>query len=148
MVIRILLSFDHFGQSGEALGGFSKAGAKRHQGDGEPHNALAVALGRAIQDSFDFVLVAPVSLSVVCFRYQPKNSNMDDKSSDTLNQELADQVCDEGNFFLTTTTVRSRTTLRACFLHYGNAEHDVKDLLTTLQRAASRLGTDGNRAKR
>ena len=36
------------------------------------HNALAVALGRAIQDSFDFVLVAPVYLSVVCFRYQPR----------------------------------------------------------------------------
>lgn len=106
------------------------------------HNGLAAALGRAIRDSFDFALVAPVSLSVVCFRYQPKSANMDDESLDALNQEIADRVCDEGNFFLTTTNVRGRTTLRVCFLHYANSQGDVKDLLTTLHRAASRLGTD------
>jgi glutamate/tyrosine decarboxylase-like PLP-dependent enzyme len=112
------------------------------------HNELAAALGRAIQESSDFALVAPVSLSVVCFRYQPKRADMDDESLDTLNQELADRVCDEGNFFLTTTNVRGRTTLRVCFLHYANSQGDVKDFLATLQRAALHLGTEHNPATR
>jgi glutamate/tyrosine decarboxylase-like PLP-dependent enzyme len=105
----------------------------------ERHIALARHLGSLIAASEDFELLAPVTLSIVAFRYAPPGMRGDDARLDALNKRVMEQVQAEGEVFVTNTLVGGRFALRACVLHHASTADDVAALVDTLRRAGTAL---------
>jgi aromatic-L-amino-acid/L-tryptophan decarboxylase len=103
------------------------------------HNALARRLAGMVEAAPDFELLAPVTLSIVCFRYVPDGWSMGDARLDELNKTLMQEVQAGGEAFLTNAVLRGRFALRACILHYATAEPDLAALLDVIRRAGRRL---------
>lgn len=97
---------------------------------------LARRLGNQIQESSDFELVAPVTLSVVAFRYRPAGLSADADKIDSLNSALPRAVQEQGRIFLSGTTLGGRPVLRACFVNFRTTERDVDEILDAVRAAA------------
>jgi aromatic-L-amino-acid/L-tryptophan decarboxylase len=104
------------------------------------HVALARRLAAAVDAAPELERLAPVELSIVCFRYVPAAQRGDEAALDALNKRLMEHLQTEGEVFVTNTTVRGRFALRACILHYATLETDVDALVAAVRRAGARLG--------
>jgi len=102
-------------------------------------NALARRLGTLIEESEDLELLAPIELSVVCFRFAPAALRDDPPRLDALNKTIMEEVQAGGQAFLTQTTLREQFSLRACVVHYATTEADLRVLLDAVRRAGARL---------
>jgi glutamate/tyrosine decarboxylase-like PLP-dependent enzyme len=100
-------------------------------------NSLAKLLEQRVITEPDFELLAPASLSVVNFRYRPRDRALSDAELDDLNDRVAAAVSASGEAHLPTTRVNGKTSLRACFLHYDNDESDVAHLVELVRRLGS-----------
>ena len=74
------------------------------------HISLAAKLSEMISKESDFEILAPVIISVVCFRYNPSGYN--EKQINSLNEKLNHALNDSGKIYLTHTVLNSRYTLR------------------------------------
>jgi glutamate/tyrosine decarboxylase-like PLP-dependent enzyme len=81
----------------------------------------------------DFEMLAPVALSIFCFRYAPPNFNGD---LDDLNERLLLAVQHAGSSYLSNTRVHGQFALRGCVLNYRTTERDMEILLEDLRAAA------------
>ena len=106
-------------------------------------NRLATLLDARIRAMPDFELLAPASLSVVNFRYRPADRSLEDAALDALNERISKAVSESGEAHLPTTRVRSRTSLRVCFLHYENDESDVEHLVQLVSRLGFAIANEG-----
>jgi glutamate/tyrosine decarboxylase-like PLP-dependent enzyme len=114
-------------------------------------NALARRLAVLVDEADDLELLAPVELSIVCFRYLPPASSGDDARLDAtgeattaarldaLNKAIVEEVQAGGEAFLTQTTLHGRFSLRACVVHYATTEDDLRALLGVVRRVGARL---------
>ena len=105
------------------------------------HNALARYLADLVDAAEDLERMAPVELSIVCFRYVPANSHLPDEALDALNKRIMEEVQAGGEAFLTQAVLRGRFVLRANVLHYGTTEEDVAALVGVVRRAGEKLTT-------
>jgi aromatic-L-amino-acid/L-tryptophan decarboxylase len=103
------------------------------------HNALARDLAARIDADPDFERLAPVTLSIVCFRYAPEGLRGDDARLDELNKAIMHEVQAGGEAFLTNTILRGRFALRACILHFDTTADDVAALVAVVRRVGRRL---------
>jgi len=85
------------------------------------HISLASELKAWILKEDDFELLAPVVISVVCFRYKPAGMNNDELN--LLNEKLNHILNDSGKLYLTHTVLNGRYTLRMV-----TAQTNVTDL--------------------
>jgi aromatic-L-amino-acid/L-tryptophan decarboxylase len=106
--------------------------------------ALARRLAERIDAMSDMERMAPVPLSIVCFRYHGDRAR-DDASLDALNRRLVEDMQSGGEAFVTGTELRGRYALRACVLHYATREDDV-DALVDLVRSTGRRLSEGGRS--
>lgn len=96
-----------------------------------------------IQDSDDFELMAPVELSIFCFRFLPPSmrgraaSGADERALDGLNESIMLAVQRAGSSYLSNATVRGRFALRGCVLNYRTTRHDMEMLLDDVRHAAA-----------
>ncbi|HWE60361.1 MAG TPA: aminotransferase class V-fold PLP-dependent enzyme, partial [Chloroflexota bacterium] len=102
------------------------------------HNALAHYLARLVDAALDLERLAPVTLSIVCFRYRPPHSG-DGEELHALNRTIMEEVQAGGEAFISGTVLRERFALRACILHYDTTETDVEALVAVVRRTGSRL---------
>ena len=103
------------------------------------HNRLARRLADAVEAAPDLELTAPVTLSVVCFRYRPEGWRGDERELDALNQAVNDAVNGDGRYFFTPTDLDGRFSLRACIIHYATGEAEVDGLVAAVRAAGARL---------
>jgi aromatic-L-amino-acid/L-tryptophan decarboxylase len=82
-------------------------------------------------------LVAPVSLSAVCFRYRAETAGPD---SDQLNAAILKRVIERGAVYLSNATLHGRFVLRACFVNHRTTEEDVARIVPEVLAAAEELG--------
>jgi len=105
----------------------------------ERHIALAQHLAGLVDAAPDLERLAPVELSVVCFRHAPAHLRGDDDGLNALNKRVMEEVQASGAAFLTQTTLRGRFALRACILHYDTTEADVAALVDVVRETGARL---------
>ena len=74
------------------------------------HCRLAEQLAAWIGKAPQFMLCAPVVMSVVCFRFTP--SGMDDRARDALNEAIVDAANASGEVYLTHSRLAGRTVMR------------------------------------
>lgn len=80
-------------------------------------------------------LVAPVPLSVVCFRYRPAGS---EETVDQVNRALVAAIEQDGRVFIAGSTVRGRPVLRACSVNHRLERRHVALALDVVRELGAR----------
>lgn len=100
---------------------------------------LAQRLAAAIDASADFERLAPVPLSIVCFRYAPPAREGDAAALNDLNRRLLLEVQRDGDAYVSNAIIDGTFALRACIVNHRTTEADVERLLDVLRRCAAGL---------
>jgi aromatic-L-amino-acid decarboxylase len=106
----------------------------------ESNLACARYLESMVRTSDDFEMVAPVELSIFCFRHVPVQlKNQSPQIIDTFNERLLIALQRDGSSYLSNATLGGRFALRGCVLNYRTTLRDMEILLDDLRRVASSL---------
>jgi aromatic-L-amino-acid/L-tryptophan decarboxylase len=89
------------------------------------HNTLAQYMASLVEDVPNLELMAPVELSIVCFRYVPDSLREDQEQLDAMNKRIVEEVQAGGKAFVNGTVLHGRFVLRTCALHYALKGDDV-----------------------
>jgi glutamate/tyrosine decarboxylase-like PLP-dependent enzyme len=123
-------------------------GARRTADAIKADNALASELGSLIEESEDFELLAPVELSICCFRYLPPSFRVALTSEDIGERARADEELDElnarimrrvqrgGRAYISNATIGGRYSLRACITNFRTTSEDILETLAVVREAA------------
>ena len=110
--------------------------------------ALAEYMQERVRASEDFELLAPVELSICCFRYVPRemraklNATAGDDlvqlnaELDQLNMRIMDRVQRGGEAYLSNATVNGKFALRACIINFRTTRSDIDKTLDVVREAA------------
>ncbi|HVI80429.1 MAG TPA: aminotransferase class I/II-fold pyridoxal phosphate-dependent enzyme, partial [Candidatus Acidoferrum sp.] len=108
--------------------------------------ACARHLQTLVQNSQDFEMLAPVELSIFCFRHLPgklkhslaaANSSEREKIQEQLdahNERLLLALQRDGGSYLSNARLRGRFSLRGCVMNYRTTPRDMEMLLDDLRR--------------
>lgn len=96
--------------------------------------ALAEYFGEMVSDADDFELLAPVELSICCFRYVPERG-MDDHDLDQLNEKIVERVQKGGRAYLSNATVDGKFALRACITNFRTTKADIEETIAIVRDA-------------
>src|SRR5262245_48646705 len=96
---------------------------------------LASYLADRVNADADLELMAPPSLSVVCFRVVPAGVVGDERLNE-LNKHVLERLQLGGRAFLSSTLLRGRFVLRACIVNPLSAQGDVDAMLETVKALA------------
>ncbi|GIW81728.1 MAG: L-2,4-diaminobutyrate decarboxylase [Gemmatales bacterium] len=88
-----------------------------------------------LEQSDDFEVVSPRRLSIVCFRYHPRNID-EGEILDRLNSDLTEAVRLTGRAFLSSTRLQGRVVLRFCFVNWRTTARDVDEVLRLMSETA------------
>jgi glutamate/tyrosine decarboxylase-like PLP-dependent enzyme len=114
----------------------------------QSNNAMASELSERIRASADFELLAPVELSICCFRYAPvewrerlasKDKNVRARASDEvdeLNERIMQRVQRGGRAYLSNATIRGSYALRACITNFRTTSEDIDETIRIVREAA------------
>src|SRR5882724_3575503 len=103
----------------------------------ESNLACAHHLESMVRGSDDFEMVAPVELSIFCFRHVPAQlRNQSPKAIDAFNERLLVALQRDGSSYLSNATLDGRFALRGCVLNYRTTLRDMEILLDDLRRVA------------
>src|SRR6266513_2017991 len=103
----------------------------------ESNLACARHLESMVQASDDFEMVAPVELSIFCFRHLPVQlGNESPEAIDAFNERLLVALQRDGSSYLSNATLGGRFALRGCVLNYRTTLRDMEILLDDLRRVA------------
>jgi aromatic-L-amino-acid/L-tryptophan decarboxylase len=100
----------------------------------EDNIACAKYFEQLVNASEDFEMLAPVELSIFCFRYRPKGFAGD---LDAFNERLLVAVQRAGSTYLSNAKVRGRFALRGCVLNYRTTKADMERVLEDVRAAAT-----------
>lgn len=113
----------------------------------ESNLACARHLGQLVEQGEDLELMAPVELSIVCFRYLPpaargarERSEAEERELDHLNERLMIALQRGGSTYLSNAEIRGRFALRGCILNYRSTLDDMQQVLEDVRRAAAEVG--------
>jgi aromatic-L-amino-acid/L-tryptophan decarboxylase len=113
--------------------------------------ACARHFERLVQASDDFEMLAPVELSIFCFRYVPpplkralagakeEERKRIDEELDALNERLLIHLQQDGSSYLSNARLRGRFSLRGCVMNFRTTLRDMEILLDDLRRVARAL---------
>jgi aromatic-L-amino-acid decarboxylase len=100
---------------------------------------LAQRLGDMLDAAEDFERLAPVPLSIVCFRYVPPHLRDDEASLNAFNRRLLIEVQRGGESYLSNALLGPTFALRACIVNHRTTAEDLDVLLQSVRKAAARL---------
>lgn len=86
-----------------------------------------------VQEAGDLEMLAPVELSIFCFRYVPPGFTGD---LDALNERILVALQRGGSSYLSNARVRGKFALRGCVLNYRTTRQDMERLIEDVRRAA------------
>jgi aromatic-L-amino-acid/L-tryptophan decarboxylase len=113
--------------------------------------ACARHFEQLVRASDDFEMLAPVELSIFCFRYLPvrlkralvgadeSRRRKINNELDSLNERLLVELQRDGSSYLSNALVRGRFALRGCVMNYRTTLHDMEILLSDLRRVVARI---------
>jgi len=100
--------------------------------------SLASYLGEVISNADDFELLAPVELSICCFRYVPKRA-ISEAEMDKLNERIMELLQKGGRAYVSNATVRGRFALRACITNFRTTRSDIDQTVDAIRDAGVSL---------
>ena len=108
----------------------------------ESNLACARYLESMVRASDNFEMVAPVELSIFCFRHVPVQlRNESPQAIDAFNERLLVALQRDGSSYVSNATLGGRFALRGCVLNYRTTLRDMEILLDDLRRVAKSVLT-------
>lgn len=101
-------------------------------------NRLAAELGALVEAADDFELLAPVELSVCCFRYVPPGAQSEEGLNE-LNARVMHGVQRGGRAYVSNVMLGGRYGLRACVTNFRTTSRDIRATLDIVREAAHTL---------
>jgi glutamate/tyrosine decarboxylase-like PLP-dependent enzyme len=113
--------------------------------------ACARHLEGLVRTSEDFEMLAPVELSIFCFRHVPARlkralARADevervriDEQLDAWNERLLTELQRDGSSYLSNARLRGRFSLRGCVMNFRTTRRDMEILLEDLRRVAEAI---------
>jgi glutamate/tyrosine decarboxylase-like PLP-dependent enzyme len=110
-------------------------------------NALAAYLAEQVERAADFELLAPVELSICCFRYVPPSlraklatAGADERARleaelNELNERIVAAVQRGGRAYISNAVLRGRFALRACVVNFRTTRRDIELTLDIIREA-------------
>jgi len=98
--------------------------------------SLASYWGELVSKADDFELLAPVELSICCFRYVPPDLKGKDDELNRLNEQIMGVVQKDGRAYLSNATVNGKFALRACITNFRTTKADVEQTIDVVRDAA------------
>jgi len=105
--------------------------------------ALAEYFGEVVEHADDFELLAPVELSICCFRYVPPGLKRGDRPSadvdaelNRLNERILAAIQKGGRAYVSNATVNGRFALRACITNFRTTKADIDETIEVVREAA------------
>jgi glutamate/tyrosine decarboxylase-like PLP-dependent enzyme len=105
--------------------------------------ALAEYFGEVVEHADDFELLAPVELSICCFRYVPPGLKQGDRPSadvdaelNRLNERILAAIQKGGRAYVSNATVNGRFALRACITNFRTTKTDIDETIKVVREAA------------
>ncbi len=96
-------------------------------------------LGSKIKDSPELELLAPVSMNVVCFRYQRKG--VQNVIIDKMNQVIIAELTMGGTFLVSATKLGESLAIRVCFLNYRSTFEQIEEFITCILQIGRSFNT-------
>ena len=114
-------------------------GVERLQAMIREHIRLAKMLAGLIEAEKNFILMAPVPLNTVCFRFKPEG--MSDEEANTLNERINHTLNDTGRIYLTHTKIDGIYVLRTVTAQTNVSEKHVLQAWEMIKECASALSS-------
>ena len=108
--------------------------------------SLAAYLGEVVSKAEDFELLAPVELSICCFRYVPAGLKSE-AELDRLNERIMESVQKGGRAYLSNATVHGHFALRACITNFRTTKSDIDETVAAIREAGEDLAQSRKEAK-
>src|SRR5438552_962363 len=117
--------------------------------------ACARHFEKLVQNSEEFEMLAPIELSIFCFRHLPARLNRAlataspserktiEEQLDAHNERLLVALQRDGSSYLSNAGLRGRFSLRGCVMNYRTTLRDMEILLDDLRRVAAALEISG-----
>jgi glutamate/tyrosine decarboxylase-like PLP-dependent enzyme len=106
---------------------------------------LARLAADLVRESAVLEALSPAQLGIFCFRVRP--ADMEDGAElDALNDRVLAAVLAEGKYFISTTRLEGRNSLRICVLGFRTSEEDVSGLIADVTAHAHTYGQAWKRA--
>ena len=117
----------------------------------EKNIACAQHLRQLVTNSEDFEMLAPVELSIFCFRYVPADlrralvgtgedrRRQIDEQLNAFNERLLVALQLDGSSYLSNALIEEKFSLRGCVMNYRTTFRDMEILLEDLRRVAAQL---------
>lgn len=120
---------------------FSTYGADKLKKAIENDCMLARYAGEIIEESDDFELLAPIPLSIVCFRYTGKKGKHagNEKMLEEVNERILYGIEKDGRIFFAGTKINGRTSLRINLTNHRRTKKDIDYLFTVIREIASEI---------
>jgi len=100
---------------------------------------LARAGQEYVRQSECLEMMSPAALSVVCYRFRPRGSELSESDLESLNSAIQDSIVKSGFAMLSSTRLKGRYSLRLCIVNHGSTWKDVSELLQRVERIGSEL---------
>jgi aromatic-L-amino-acid decarboxylase len=100
---------------------------------------LAAHLASLIEADTDMEVLAPQSMSIVCFRYAPPELGGDEERLNALNKEILESIQLGGKAFLSSTLLGRRYALRACIVNHRAQSQDMIFLVQLVKEVGASL---------
>ena len=78
-------------------------------------------------------ILNPVVLSVVCFRFNPENSHLDEQQIEEVNRKITTHIFWDSNAFVSSTMLGGVFALRMCIVNYTTTWDDVLETLELVE---------------
>ncbi|HYP00423.1 MAG TPA: aminotransferase class I/II-fold pyridoxal phosphate-dependent enzyme [Pyrinomonadaceae bacterium] len=115
-------------------------------------NALAAYFAARVEAATDFELLAPVELSICCFRYAPPEARRRlaqaasaeerarvDAGLNELNERIMRAVQRGGRAYVSNALLGGRFALRACIVNFRTTRRDIRATLEIIREAAGHV---------
>ena len=101
----------------------------------------AKLLASLVEAEAEMELLAPVTLSAVCFRYVSRTAGPNDSSLDDLNLRILRDVQRRGRVYVSNATIHGRFSLRACIVNHRTTAADVEAVIYEVLRVGRELSS-------
>jgi glutamate/tyrosine decarboxylase-like PLP-dependent enzyme len=108
---------------------------------------LAARAEESIRASPILEILTPASLGVVCFRVNPKDTDLDEEALEKINRNVLARVFWEDRAFMSSTSLRKTFSLRLCILNHTTTWDDVRETLEVIERFGKEALSKGEHDK-
>ncbi|MYE04270.1 MAG: aminotransferase class V-fold PLP-dependent enzyme [Bacteroidetes bacterium SB0662_bin_6] len=95
---------------------------------------LAAQAEEYIRESATMEVLNPASLGIVCFRFNPQDTDLDEEALEEINRNVLARVFWEERAFMSSTKLAGKFSLRLCIVNHTTTWDDVRETLGAIEQ--------------